>query len=205
MLSPSCCTPAKGSAAAGCLQMACQAVPNGRFTCAAYAGVWGFQKTSRAGFRGWGCSTAPVRGCGIFMCGLGFLVRIFFFFFPPVVVEYNSTALCRKEVSSRVWLHTSGLDSQEMPSHSCVTPTPPTTAEQAPSVHSEGLTFKQPAVHFSAVIPLHVRDAALRAGQHPARSARRWGQHPQCTHMARDTLGAFVTHVSMPGAPRQAV
>lgn len=72
-------------------------------------------------------------------------------------------------------------------------------------MHSEGLTFKQPAVHFSAVIPLHVRDAALRAGQHPARSARRWGQHPQCTHVARATLGAFVTHVSVPGAPRQAV
>lgn len=61
-----------------------------------------------------------------------------------------------------------------MPSHGCITPTPRASAptEQSPSVHSEGLSFKQPAVHFSAVIPPHVRDAALQAGQRPARSFR---------------------------------
>lgn len=51
------------------------------------------------------------------MCGLGFVVHLFVLFLIK-----NAAVLYRREILNWLWLHSLGLDSQEMLTHSCITP-----------------------------------------------------------------------------------
>lgn len=116
--------------------------PTRRFTLHCICWRLGFEANQQSRLQRLGLQHSSSVRLWSFLCGLGFVVHLFLPFFVT-----NAAILYGREILNWLWLQSLGLYSQEMPTHSCITPSPRVCALKEQSLCMVRGFQTQPAVH----------------------------------------------------------